>query len=310
MNRIHKLVLHTAALISFNYAYGAPYYRWPDLMIKEMREHMPFDLLMCNTLKDVENLLRKEERECLQEIQIKFKVPEEKWRDFLRDIERKKKKFRNDFFKKKKPVVYHTLCSVDRELYQSVIKSLEMYGINSNSIDIIFDEEFHEKNKSVSAYAFTSYSSEYGEYAKISFKPCHLVEKWEMSMQKKHVPFHEAMHLWEIHPIQTAMLKRLLLDLGYMEEDIENNYAYKKWNRFHEKMCELLPSVQFKDIKLVRCMFSYCLTVAMNVEQKIEWNEWSIDETHPRTCEELFCWYYTIYDIMNGHQTISMSRLY
>jgi hypothetical protein len=261
----------------------------------EAWEHMPSELQKCKSLKDIKALLKSEEQKCLLQIKNEFNIPDCFWRWFISDIKKKKRRFRRAYAKTRKSVVDHSLISVDKDLYESVIRILKLYKINPYFLDIRYDIQYHEEKTNATAYTW-SYDYKGKQYAELSFIPCSKV--YDAEWHKILTALHEGMHVWDIHCNQDQFLRFII-----PEEEYNISISVKRWKRIHEKICEILPLIKFKNLYYVTLKFEQCINTGINKildGQIIQWNHSPDDATHPERCDELLPWVLKIEEIIQN----------
>jgi hypothetical protein len=268
-------------------------------IIAEARRNMPSDVQACKSLKEVEALIRMEESVNLWAIKHAFNIPYERWKQLLADIKTRKYHLQHVYYRKQKPVIDHSLASINQELYANVVSMLKKYHIHPHSVTIQYLKQFHDENPNLLAFAHTQ--AMYGDIAAgISFRPSSRAGEVGRDLMIL-VPLHECMHLWDIHTIQVRMLKTLVLNGHISDDDFSKHTSVKEWRKTLEKICDLLPLIKFKEPKFIELYLQYCIEVGKSTivfNGQICWNQPDDDATHPNPCGELLPWVLKIHDLM------------
>jgi hypothetical protein len=307
-----QYILFITCLYIFNQSYSGffdrlfrhnPYTNIAASITASARKNMQPDLQACKSLEDIENLLRKEENKCLNDIKEKLDVPDLLWDECLAQIQKYKEYCLNTYFKQPNPNKDHSLANVDPELYKKVVHDAKMYGINPDSINIVYDKKRQDENPSCIAFSTgpNFYEDTFIAYrpAQISFIPLNLCASKED--QYEHTPLHEITHQIELHSIQVNLICRTLNKILLSIDFNEKGKLIKALDRNHEKYADLGPIIKFKNSKQVRVLrkiyIDNCISKIQNGE-KFTWNQSPEDATRPDACAEMLPWILKIEDIM------------
>jgi hypothetical protein len=270
------------------------------------RRNMPPELQACKSLADAEALLRKEEEQCLEAIKEAFNVPDQAWNECRAEIGAQIRYCRDVYFKTPYAERDHSLSVLNPALFVRITETLKMYGINPDSVNIVYDQKYHNKNPDHPAYSrdprlerVTDETEKFKvrKYAKLSFYP-----SISSSYHQEFAPFHEGMHLFEGHGLQTRLIPRVLSSHNKNNLSIFSHQSLKKWDQVQEKISEIVPLIQFKNKRHVQLVYQKCMETCMNNVhngKKITWNKTiNADATHPDRCAEMLPWILKIQELM------------
>jgi hypothetical protein len=263
---------------------------------------MKSDLQACKSLEDIENLLRKEENKCLNDIKEKLNVPDLLWDECLAQMQKYKEYCLNTYFKQPNPNKDHSLANVDPELYKKVVHDAKMYGINPDSINIKALDEENPNNANATAIGPSFFENTFDIYesAQISIVPCNL-----SSTSKEHIyeytPLHEITHLVEIHNTREILINRTLSKYSSNNDVTESIQVMNSLSRNQEKFASFAPLIKFKKPKHAQMLYDEYMDDCMHkiqMDEKIIWNKSPADANYPDTCAEMLPWILKIQDIM------------
>jgi hypothetical protein len=271
------------------------------------RQNMSPELRACKNLADAEALLRAEEQQCLNFIKDSFNVPDQIWNECLADIQEQVGYCREVYFKTDYPIVDHSLSTIDPKLYNHVTTVLTKYGINPKSINIVYDQKYHDEHPNCEAYSRSpslwrtrSKIEELRvlEPAQLSITPSNLINASPNSC-KAFTPYHEGIHQIEGHYLQNQLVLRFLMSLS-KKPHIFSHISLKRWYRTQEKIAEIMPLIKFKEPQHVQSIHENCMNTCVNDvrdSKKITWNT-TAKGKHPDACAEMLPWILKIQELM------------
>ncbi|HEV2916731.1 MAG TPA: hypothetical protein VGW78_03210 [Candidatus Babeliales bacterium] len=275
-------------------------------------KNMPSKLQKCESLIDVEQLLREEENECLKKIKDYFDIPDNAWEKCQNKIRIYMHYCHEVYFKSSYPCIDHSFSKYDIQFFQYITKVLTMYGINPNAVNIVYDQEEHTKisacsqNPNIQKNFYTK-ELEVKDKAQISFVPPKLLNASNSYTYRytQFTPFHEGMHLFEGHVIKSKLIKQTIIKSSNKRSEIRTHQSLKEYERMQEKIAEIMPLLMFKNPHHIETLYNFsikeCLYKAHN-GQKIVWNSSPANATHPDHCSELLPWILKIKDLMEKEQ--------
>jgi hypothetical protein len=294
------LLTHATALHCFNLV--------DSRIEREARRNTPPELTRCTTFEAMTNVLRVEEYNRLRAIKEEFKVPDHLWQECMTEIRTNMKQHAETTYKSTKADKDHSLREIDPESYSRIIQALETYGINPDSVDILFDKESVHKASARSYFYRYNNNFEWASYLSNQRARIHYTPFYDMKIQSTDTyyqkfyqyitPMHEAMHVSEQHTLQRYIIREHLKKLGHTVTHIEKNQSYKNLCRTQEKIAELMPLLQSKDLDIIRILFDACVEDCSQQTKKIEWNRSPPDATHPCWCSEEFPWVIKMRDLI------------
>jgi hypothetical protein len=266
------------------------------------QQNMSPELQACKNFDDLEALLRKEEKQCLDDIKESFNVPDQAWNKCLAEIQEQLQYCREVYFKSTYPNVNHDFSKADPKFYQYVRHVLTtQYGINPGSLHIVYDQNYHDKHQKAEAHTrspeFQQITSvpkgfEVRTLAQMSFLPRNC-PKASSEDYREFVPYHEGVHLFEGHELQERLVHKTLMSSSKHYREVSSHVSLKKWHKMQEKIADISPLIKFKNPEHVKILYNICMhscKCKIDNGQNITWNESPVDATHPDWCAEILPW--------------------
>jgi hypothetical protein len=303
-------IVHQSSFSGFLDALVKPLLRNQDRrIISAAQQNMSPELQACKSFDDLEALLRKKEKQCLDAIKESFNVPDRAWNKCLTEIQEQLQYCREIYFKSTQPNVNHDFSKVDPKFYQYVRHVLTTkYGTNPDSLNIIYDQKYHDKGSGCEGYtrspelrkkASEPKKFEVRTLAQMSFLPrnCPTASSEDY---REFTVYHEGVHYFEGHGLQKSLVhKTLMLSSEHYRED-SSHVSLKNWHRMQEKIADISPIIKFKNPQHVKTLHNTCMNSCKRKiydGQNITWNESPADATHPDECSEVLPWIVRIQEL-------------
>jgi hypothetical protein len=302
--------LYSNFLSGISRLFSTQYYK-REHIIASARQNMPPELQACKSLTDAELLLRKEEKQCLTAIKDAFNVPDQAWNECNAEIKAQMQYCRDIYFKTSRPEIDHSLSTLDPELFKRITQAMKIYGINPDSINIIYDQQWHAEHPGCPAYSRNpaiertiskARELEVCKAAQISFIPSSLITS-SSGNHTEFTPFHEAFHLIDGHGLQEDVVRKTLIKSSAAQYQKERLHpSLREWGRSQEKIAEIMPLIQLKNPRHVQVLYkkylNSCMCDVYN-GNKIIWNKTiDADAIHPDVCAVMLPWILKIQELM------------
>jgi hypothetical protein len=261
--------------------------------IKEAQQHMPKELKQCESLENIEKLLRNKERELWEESLRHDGYFEEDIHEFIKHIYDARAYVKNVYAKTPRKNVDHSLQKHDRPLYEHICHIFEEMEINPKAVDMVIENRFEVSMNVEGPLLYKNEDNSFviGKNATLFVTEGYRNKKHITSQIKKgeldyFVPYHEGTHIIEADEEIGDLFR------GNVEIHI-----------FQEQNAQLLPLLKTRDIDLVNTNINSALDKCLKHHQngfRLRWNKHMDDyDARPDECTQMLPYYLKIRDIMS-----------
>jgi hypothetical protein len=287
----------------------------PDEMrqhfLQEARSNMPEEVRQCTSLEDMEAMLRQEEEDSIENIKETYSIPDDVWEEYMDLCTTTRDYIKNEYLTTPRPERKHSLEKEDPVYYRHVCEVFKKSGIHPDAVTILYRPP---RGTATASAGSPEIDIDKTTESKITTKKeavayfCSLRDinpsNIPMQVTPRHnlyfAPYHEAIHLTEAHSVVFGLMRDCNRKFG---NNHPFDYTEEKFllARSQEKIAELLPLIQQKNIILVNQRIKNALSTCMKHAKQgrpIPWNERLSDDVHPDFCTELLPYLIKIKDLV------------